>query len=206
MRLSSVTVHRRVNRVHIPGSQSDRRWKHSSCNQDKDQEGKGSILNNIWKTKNIRKKRRIFKSNVLSILLYAAESCKVTKGICHMLEIFQNHAPLTNSAFLLAKQNIQCGAPRANWDVANLVREEKMAWIGNVNRMAPTSIPRVAMRWTPTENRRKDDQNRRGWGPWSEKWRLSGGVGARSQSWQRTEHDGVPRCRPYVRPCTKRTK
>ena len=32
------------------------------------------------------------------------------------------------------------------------------------------------------------------------------GVGARSQSWQRTEQDGVPRCRPYVRASTKRTK
>ena len=33
-----------------------------------------------------------------------------------------------------------------------------------------------------------------------------GGVGARSQSWQRTDHDGVPRCRPYERARTKRTK
>ena len=35
-------------------------------------------------------KIRIFKSNVLSVLLYAAESWKVTKEICHMLEVFQN--------------------------------------------------------------------------------------------------------------------
>ena len=27
---------------------------------------------------------------ILSVLLYAAESWKVTKGICHMLEVFQN--------------------------------------------------------------------------------------------------------------------
>ena len=54
--------------------------------------GAFAALKNIWKTKMISKKTkiRIFKSNVLSVLLYAAESWKVTKGICHMLEIFQN--------------------------------------------------------------------------------------------------------------------
>ena len=54
--------------------------------------GAFAALKNIWKTKMISKKTkiRIFKSNVLSVLLYAAESWKVTKGICHMLEVFQN--------------------------------------------------------------------------------------------------------------------
>ena len=56
--------------------------------------GRGAFaaLKNIRKTKMISKKTsiRIFKSNVLSVLLYAAESWKVTKGICHILEVFQN--------------------------------------------------------------------------------------------------------------------
>ena len=54
--------------------------------------GAFAALKNIWKTKMISRKTkiRIFKSNVLSVLLYAAESWKVTKGICHMLEVFQN--------------------------------------------------------------------------------------------------------------------
>ena len=56
--------------------------------------GAFATLKNIWKTKTIRTKtkRRIFKSNVLSIMLYAAESWKVTKGICHMLYVFQKYA------------------------------------------------------------------------------------------------------------------
>ena len=37
------TIHRRRNRVHIPGSQIDKRWKHTGWNQDKDQQGKWSI-------------------------------------------------------------------------------------------------------------------------------------------------------------------
>ena len=54
--------------------------------------GAFAALKNIWKTKMISKKTKIpiFKSNVLSVLLYAAESWKVTKGICHLLEVFQN--------------------------------------------------------------------------------------------------------------------
>ena len=71
----------------------------------------------------------IFKSNVLSVLLYAAESWKVTEGIYHMLEVFQNKC-LRRSLhiYLLAKQDNQCGAPRPNWDAAHLVRskEKKM--------------------------------------------------------------------------------
>ena len=54
--------------------------------------GAFAALKNIWKTKMISKKTkiRIFKSNVLTVLLYAAECWKVIKGICHMLEVFQN--------------------------------------------------------------------------------------------------------------------
>ena len=48
-------------------------------------------LKNIWKKKKISKKTKIhiFKCNVLSALLHAPESWKYTKGICHMLELFQ---------------------------------------------------------------------------------------------------------------------
>ena len=46
--------------------------------------GAFAALTNIWKTNKIsnRTRIRLFKSNVLSVLLYATESWKVTKGIC----------------------------------------------------------------------------------------------------------------------------
>ena len=52
-------------------------------------------LKNIWKTKMISKKpkKHILRSNVLSVLLYDAASWKVTKGIFHMLEVFQKQVP-----------------------------------------------------------------------------------------------------------------
>ena len=59
--------------------------------------GAFAALKNTWKTKMISKKTKplfsyrisIFKSNVLSVLLYAVAYWKVTKRICHMLEVFQ---------------------------------------------------------------------------------------------------------------------
>ena len=49
-----------------------------------------ATLKNIRKSNKIsdRTKIRPFKSNVLSVLLYAAESWQVTKDICQMLEVF----------------------------------------------------------------------------------------------------------------------
>ena len=49
-------------------------------------------LRGTWRSKNINQKTKIrfFKSNVLSTLLYAAESWKMTKTISHKLEVFQN--------------------------------------------------------------------------------------------------------------------
>ena len=78
------------------------------------------------------------------------------------------------------------------------VKKRRWRWIGHVNIMPTTSIPRVAMRWTPPETGGGDDQKRRGECPWSERRRLSGGVGDMARSCQWTDHDGVPRCRPYV--------
>ena len=51
--------------------------------------GAFAALKNIWKTNKISNgtKIRLFKSNVLSVLPYAAKSWKVTKGICEMLEV-----------------------------------------------------------------------------------------------------------------------
>ena len=49
-------------------------------------------LRSTWRSKNISQKTKIqfFKSNVLSTLLYGAESWKMTKTISHKLEVFQN--------------------------------------------------------------------------------------------------------------------
>ena len=93
--------------------------------------GAFAALKNIWKMKMISKKTkiRIFKSNVLSVLLYIC--CRVLesdqRNMPHAGSI-PKQVPQKNSAHLLAKQDNQCGAPRPNWDAAHLVRskEKKM--------------------------------------------------------------------------------
>ena len=51
-----------------------------------------ATLRSPWRSRNIstKPKIRLFKSNVLSTLLYGAESWKMTKTINHKLEVFQN--------------------------------------------------------------------------------------------------------------------
>ena len=48
-------------------------------------------LNAVWKTKQprVKTKIKIFKSNVLSMLLYGSECWKITKEICKKLDTFQ---------------------------------------------------------------------------------------------------------------------
>ena len=50
-----------------------------------------SMLKNIWKSNKLSRntKIRIFRSNVVSVLLYGCESWKVTTTISRMLEVFQ---------------------------------------------------------------------------------------------------------------------
>ena len=54
--------------------------------------GAFTSLKSIWKNSSISLKTKvgIFKSNVLSVLLYGAESWKVTKSVCKKIEVFQN--------------------------------------------------------------------------------------------------------------------
>ena len=51
--------------------------------------GAFAILKTIWRSSKISTvtKLKIFKSNVLGVLLYGAESWKVTQAICHKLDV-----------------------------------------------------------------------------------------------------------------------
>ena len=135
--------------------------------------GAFAALKNIWKTKTISKKTkiRIFKSNVLSVLLYAAESWKVTKGICHMLEVFQNKClrRILHVFWPNKITNAELHERTGMLPISLEVKKRRWRWIGHVNRMPPTSIPTVAIAGSPPETGGGDDQKRRGEGPLSER-------------------------------------
>ena len=110
-----------------------------------------AALKNIWKTNKIsnRTKIRLFKSNVLSVLLYAAESWKVTKGICQMLEFFQNKclSKILRIYWPNKISNTELHERTGMQPISLEVKRRRWKWIGHC-RMPLTSIPRVAMLWT----------------------------------------------------------
>ena len=79
------------------------------------------------------------------------------KEICHTLEVFQNKClrrilhifwpnKITNAELLERTGMLP---------ISIEVKKRRWRWIGHVNRMPHTSIPRVAIRWTPAGNRRR---------------------------------------------------
>ena len=123
----------------------------------------------LWRTsgrwkRSARKQRYAFSRATYWAYCYnAAESWKVTEGICHMLEVFRNkclsykiysrvlHIFWPNKISIDAELHKRTGMQPISLEVKKII----WRWIGHVNRMPPTSIPRVAMRWTPAGNRRR---------------------------------------------------
>ncbi|XP_062611961.1 uncharacterized protein LOC134273759 [Saccostrea cucullata] len=117
-------------------------------------------LRNIWRSAKIstNTKIRIFKSNVLGVLLYGAEAWKVTKTISNKLDTFQTRClrrilrifwPNTISNEELYKKT-------NTTPLSQVIKRRKWLWIGHVRRMHPTSIPRVALKWTPPGKRKRE--------------------------------------------------
>ena len=112
-----------------------------------------------WKARNIRLKTklRIFKSNVISTLLYGSESWKVTKTISNKLDVFQNRClrrilqiywpnTITNEE-LHRRAEIE--------PISTQVKRRRWRWIGHVLRQQTTALTRIALRWTPDGQRKR---------------------------------------------------
>ena len=123
-------------------------------------------LRGTWRSKNISQKTKIrfFKSNVLSTLLYGAESWKMTKTISHKLEVFHNRClrrilriywPQTISNYELRRRT-------GTEPITQKVWRKRWKWIGHVLRMPPAALPQVALRWTP-DGRRKRGRPKETW-------------------------------------------
>ena len=123
---------------------------------------KAGILLDFWE--NDSRRRDIFKSNVLSVLLYGAESWKVTKNVCQELESFQNKCirsilriywPNKISNYELRRKT--CVRP-----VPLEVKQRRWRWIGHICRMPLVAIPRMAGVGLQMEKERGEDPGRRG--------------------------------------------
>ena len=116
-------------------------------------------LSKVWSDRDIGRKTKatLFKTLVLSVLLYGCETWKLTKGEEKKLDTFQAKClrrifrirwqqHITNQKILeMADAN----------KVSDEVRRKRWTWIGHVLRKHPTSDCAVALGWTPEGKRRR---------------------------------------------------
>ncbi|XP_078381427.1 uncharacterized protein LOC144664190 [Oculina patagonica] len=98
---------------------------------------------------------RFFKSNVLTTLLYGCESWKATKVVFHKLDTFQDRCLRRILTIFWPNIISNAGLRRATStnNISADVKKRRWRWIGHVLRMDPSTIPRVALHWTPSEKR-----------------------------------------------------
>ena len=130
-------------------------WNHCFWNKTKIIDS----LKSIWRSSKIstKTKLRIFKSNVLGVLLYGAESWKVTQAICHKLDVFQTRClrRILRVFWPTTVSNEELYRRTGLSPLSNGIKLRRWMWIGHVCRMDPSAIPRVAMRWTPPGKRKR---------------------------------------------------
>ena len=118
-----------------------------------------AMLKTIWKSTSIKlnTKLKIFRSNILSVLLYGAECWKTTTTIEQKLEVFQNKC--LRRILKIFWPNIISNEELRNRagisPIAEVIQKRRWQWLGHVLRMSTQSIPRTALRWTPLGRRNR---------------------------------------------------
>ena len=117
------------------------------------------LLRNFWKNGNIstKTKLRIFKTNVLTTLLYGAESWKITITVLKKLEVFQRKClrSILRIFWPNTISNTELYERTSITPLAGTICQKRWRWIGHVLRMPPMSITKIALRWTPDGKRNR---------------------------------------------------
>ena len=114
-------------------------------------------LSKVWRTGEFRRetKMRIFKSNIIAVLLYGCETWRMTKADEKRLDtflhkclrrIFKVHWPMR-------VPNDEIRRRAGIEKISTQVRRRRWKWIGHVLRMAPNRNPHVALSWAPSGKR-----------------------------------------------------
>ena len=140
-------------------------------------------LHKIWQTTEIGRKTKasLFKSLILSTLLYGCETWKLTKGEEEKLDAFQTTS-LRRIFRIRWQQHVTNARVMEIAGVENIsdeVRKRRWAWIGHVLRKERTSDCAVAIGWTPEGRRNRGrpkttwrrmveaERNSAGWSTWT---------------------------------------
>ncbi|KAK4471060.1 hypothetical protein MN116_000571 [Schistosoma mekongi] len=116
-------------------------------------------LKNIWNSKQISTnlKVRLFNSNVKTVLLYGAETRRITANILRRIQVFINNClrkilnvrwPETISNNLLWERTNQLPAEEE-------IRKRRWKWIGHTLRKPSDCITRQALTWNPAGKRKR---------------------------------------------------
>ena len=100
---------------------------------------------------------RLFNSNVISVLLYGCQSWRVSKDDMNKLDVFQTKClRRTCNIFWPNKISNEDLYRRTNSSpISTQIQKHRLRWLGHVLRMPQDSIPKVALRWTPTGKRNR---------------------------------------------------
>lgn len=160
-------------------------------------------LSNIWQATDINRKTKasLFKSLVLSVLLYGRETWKLTKGDKEKLDVFETKC--LRRVFkiwwqqLIPNKTVLQMATAEN--ISDQVRRWRWNWIGHVLRKKPTQDCAVALGWTP-EGKRKHGRPKTTWQRMVEVERSGAGWNSWNAAQPQAGHNGGEKSKPYVPP------
>ena len=160
-------------------------------------------LNKIWNSGELQRKTKIkiFKSNVLAVLLYGSETWKMTRGDEKRLNTFLHKAlrRILKIRWPMKVSNDEIRRRVNLVTISEMVAHRRWRWIGHVLRMENNSIPRVALTWTP-DGRRKRGRPRETWRRTVERereamgftsWREATTAAADRTTWRRRIHGPI---------------
>jgi len=124
-------------------------------------------LGRLWASKKISVmvKVRLYESLVLAVLLYGAETWPMKQSTTKKLEV-AHHRWLRKILHISWKDKVSNERIRLltrQEKMENIIRERRLRWAGHVMRMDQGSIPKAAVRWTPTNGKRKPGRPRTDW-------------------------------------------
>ena len=116
-------------------------------------------LNNIWKAREINTytKLKLYRSNVRSVLLYAAETWRTNKKIESRLRGFEGRClrRILRIRWEHRVTNKEIGDRTGLQPIVNEVKQRRWRWLGHVLRMNRTRHPLLALTWTPQGKRNR---------------------------------------------------
>ena len=124
------------------------------------------MLRSIWHSRkiSIKTKIRIFKSNVMSVMLYGSETWRTTKATMNRLQVFVNNClrRLLGLRWTDRVRNKDLWEWNHQDPVEIQICRRRWRWIGHTLRKPRDSITRRALTWNP-QGKRKRGRPRNSW-------------------------------------------